>query len=116
MDLEIEALMQNNPINYSQDFIQLMNGEVKTIICSFQQLLTRYDIQLIDVSSDGHCFISTIIKYFALIHQRVITVRQVENDYLELHKNEETNSLIFEMYGAMRNASLPKSSNDIQFE
>ena len=112
MDIEIEALMQNNPINYSQDFIQLMNGEERTIICSFQQLLTQYDIQLIDVPSDGHCFISTIIKYFALIHQRVITIRQVEQDYLALHQNEETNSLIFEMYGAIKTAS----SNDIQFK
>jgi hypothetical protein len=112
MDLEIEALMHNNPINYSQDFIQLMNGEVRTIICSFQQLLSQFDIQLIDVPSDGHCFISTIIKYFALIHQREITIRQVEHDYLALHRNEETNSLIFEMYGAMKSAT----SNDIQFK
>jgi hypothetical protein len=112
MDFEIEALMLNNPINYSQDFRQLMNGKENTIICSFQQLLTQYDIQLIDVPSDGHCFISTIIKYFSLIHQREITIRQVEQDYLALHRNEETNSLIFEMYGAMKSAS----SNDIQFE
>jgi hypothetical protein len=112
MDLEIEELLQDNPINYSQDFRQLMNGEENTFICSFQQLLTQYDIQLIDVPSDGHCFISTIIKYFSLIHQREITIRQVEQDYLALHRNERTNLLIFEMYGAMKSAS----SNDNQFE
>jgi hypothetical protein len=116
VDLEIEALMQDNPINYSKDFIQLMNGDERSIICSFQQLLTQYDLQLIDVPSDGHCFISTIIKYFAIIHQRVITVRQVEQDYLALHRNEETNTLIFEIYGAMKNASLQESSKDLQFE
>jgi len=75
---------------------QLMNGDERKIIRSFQQLLTQYELQLIDVPSDGHCFISTIIKYFPLIHHRRISVSQVEQDYLALHRNEETNSLIFE--------------------
>jgi hypothetical protein len=110
IDLEVELALQNNSIGYSQDFIQLMHSDQRLYIGSFLELLETYDLQLLDVPSDGHCFISTIIKFFDIFHQQKYTIQQVQNKYFDLLNNEDTNTQIFETYRVMKIDSLSRTT------
>jgi hypothetical protein len=110
IDIEVELALQNNSIGYSQDFIQLMHSDQRLYIGSFLELLETYDLQLLDVPSDGHCFISTIIKFFDIFHQQKYTIQQVQNNYFDLLNNEDTNSQIFETYRVMKIDSLSRTT------
>jgi hypothetical protein len=110
IDIEVELALQNNSIGYSQDFIQLMHSDQRLYIGSFLELLETYDLQLLDVPSDGHCFISTIIKFFDIFHQQKYTIQQVQNNYFDLLNNEDTNTQIFETYRVMKIDSLSRTT------
>jgi hypothetical protein len=110
IDLEVELALQNNSIGYSQYFIQLMHSDQRLYIGSFLELLETYDLQLLDVPSDGHCFISTIIKFFDIFHQQKYTIQQVQNKYFDLLNNEDTNTQIFETYRVMKIDSLSRTT------
>ena len=117
IDLEIQAHLQNYQIGYSENFIQLMNGDQTLYNASFQELLESNQLQVVNVPSDGHCFISTIIKFFDIFSQQKYTIQQIEQKYLELQRDDETNIQIFEFYRAMLiGTQPPTTSNSLQIQ